>query len=309
MKIVLVSTHQSRRYIPVQGWNSVINAINTYANGFTCGAKATGQMTAEAIGKSHEPNGGLAVCMFLIGGAMAGGHSKLVDNLLKEAKEDLRTRTKFNRSYDYNAAGTSLFKTSINIEVLDRKKDMYGIGIWAAYVGDKPEQELAEYFGIPRTLLSCSVEVETEPLPGNRFEFDFEPVLRKLDTVLDTKKITGKQVVAAIMTGDDERSASLVLQVKDDLEVRVQPGRVESRRKYMQGKPRDTWSSGGSVLSGELRCDYGSNDENAKATPTFLITISSSQKNDGLGDSLPIWQPDLQQGAIGLAEEIMIALQ
>lgn len=308
MKIVQVSTHQGRRYIPVKGWESVSKAINTYANGFTRGAKATEQVTADAIGKSHGSNGGLAVGMFLLGGAMVGGRSQLVDNLLKEAEEGLKTRTKFSKSYDYDGMGTSFFKTSVDIEVLDREQDMYGIGIYAAYVGDKPEEGLAEHFGIPRTLLSCSVEVETKPLSGNRFEFDFEPVLRKLDMVLDTKKITGKQVVAAMMTKDDDRSASLVLQVKDGLEVRIQPGRVESRMKYSQGKPQDTWSSKGSVLSGELQRDYGNNDENAKATPTFLIVICSSQK-DGWRGSLPIWQPDLQQKAIDLANEIAAALQ
>lgn len=304
MQIVQVSTHQGRRYIPVKGWESVAKAINTYANGFTRGAKAT----VDAIGKSHGSNGGLAVGMFLLGGAMVGSRSQLVDNLLKEAEEGLKTRTKFSKSYDYDGMGTSFFKTSVDIEVLDREQDMYSIGIHAAYVGDEPEQGLADHFGIPRTLLSCSVEVETKPLSGNRFEFDFEPVLRKLDAVLDTKKTTGKQVVTAMMTKDDDRSASLVLQVKDGLEVRIQPGRVENRMKYSQGKPRDTWSSKGSMLSGELQRDYGNNDENAKATPTFLVVICSSQK-DGWRGSLPIWQPDQQEKAIDLANKIATALQ
>lgn len=304
MQIVQVSTRQLRRHILLKGWGSVGLALNTYANGFTRGAKTTEQVTVDAIGKSHGSNEGLAVGMFLLCGAMIGNRSKLVDELLKEAEEGLKTRTNFHKSYDYDGMGTAFFKTSIDIEVLDREQDMYGIGIHAAYVGDEPEQGLAEHFGITRMLLWCSVEVETEPLSDNRFEFDFKPVLRKLDAVLDTKDITGKQVVAAMMT----ESVSLVLQVKDGLEVRIQPGRVDNRVKYTQGKPRDTWSSEGSVLSGELQRDYGSSDENAKATPTFLIVICSSQK-DGWRNSLPIWQLDSQQRAIALTNKIAAALR
>src|SRR3989344_310884 len=302
MKIVQILTQENRRLIPLKGWDSVTKALNAFANGFTRGAKATEQVTADALGKSHGSNGGLAVGMFLLGGAMVGGRSKLVDNLLKEAKESLKTRTKFSKDYDYDGMGTPFFKTSVYIEVLDREQDMYGIGLNAAYVGNKPEQELAEHFGIPRTLQSCSVEVEAKALSGNRFEFDFEPVLRKLDMVLDTKKITGKEVAAAMLVKDDDSNPTFVLQNKDGLEVRIQPGRVERRMKYTQGKPRDTWSSKGSMFSGELQRDWDG-DENARATPTFLIVICSSQKNGWRG-SLPIWQPDQQQKAVDLANKI-----
>jgi len=308
MKIVKVSIHRGRRGIPVKGWKSVVNAINTYANGFTCGSGATEQVTAEAIGKSHGSNGGLAIDVSSRGDAVVGCRSQLVDNLLKEAEECLRTRANFSKSYEYDGMSTPFFKTSVCIGVLDRKQDMYSIGINAAYVGDGPEQGLADHFGIPRMLLSCAVEVETEPLLGNRFEFDFEPVLRKLDAVLDTKKITGKQVVEAMMTQDEDRRISLVLQVEDGLEVRIQPGKVEDRMKYTQGKLRDTWSSNGIVLSGELQRDYDNENPNAKVAPTFLIVVCSLQRDD-LGWNLPIWRLDRQEKAIDLANKIAAALQ
>src|SRR3989344_2120907 len=146
MKIVQILTQENRRLIPLKGWDSVTKALNAFANGFTRGAKATEQVTADALGKSHGSDGGLAVGLFLLGGAMVGGRSKLVDNLLKEAEAALKTQMKFGKHYDYDGMGTSFFKTSVDIEVLDREQDMYGIGIHAAYVGDKPEQGLAEYF-------------------------------------------------------------------------------------------------------------------------------------------------------------------
>ena len=307
MQHIQVSIHRSN--IPVKGLESVTKVINTYGNGFTPGAKTTGQVTADAIGKSHGSNGRVAVGIFLISDKVSGS-SQLVDNLLKEAKKDLETQRNFSKRFDKQAVGTVFFKTKVDIRVLGhRDLDMYSIGIHAAYVGDEPEQGLAEHFGIPRTLMSCSVEVETKPLSDYRFELDFEPVLRNLDAVLDTKKITGKQVVRAMMSKyDDGIKASLVLQAKDGLEVLIQPGRVGSRMKHSQGTPLDTWSSKGSVFSGELERDYGNNDESAKATPTFLVVIYSSQK-DCWGRSFPIWQPNQQEKAIDLANQIATALK
>ena len=52
----------------------------------------------------------------------------------------------------------------------------------------------------------------------------------------------------------------------------------------------------------KIRNDWDG-DENARATPTFLIVICSSQKNGWRG-SLPIWQPDQQQKAVDLANKI-----
>jgi hypothetical protein len=308
MQIVQVSTRQGRRFIPVKGWDSVTKALNTFANGYTRGAKATEQVTVDDIGKTHGTNGGMAVGMFLLGGAIVGGRSKLVENLLTEAKQRLKQQTEFRKSYDYDGIGTPFFKTSVDIKVLDREQDMYGIGLNAAYVGDEPEQGLAEHFSIPRTLLSCLVEVETKPMPGNRFEFDFEPIVRKLDSVLDTKKITGEQIARAMLVKDDDYNPTFVLQNKDGLEVRIQPGRVERRMKYTRGTGlKDTWTVKDSVFSGELKRDFHSEDENVKATPTLLIVVSSMQKDNY--SSFPIWQPEEQQKAIDLTTKIVAALQ
>lgn len=310
MKIKNISLKERRSRIPLKGWQSVVNAVSTYAKGFTRGARATEQVTTDDIGRSHGSKGGLAVALYNIGGAIVGGRGELVDNLLKEAEEVLKTRTRFNKSYDYDGMGTPFFKANVDIEVLDRELDMYSVSIYAAYVGDKPEQGLAKYFDIPRMLISCSVEVETFPLSGNRFEFDFEPVLRKLDRVLDTKDITGEQVVSSIMTMPKEGNRDFrILQIKDGFEVSIKTGRIEDRMDYTHARePRDTWSSKGSTFSGELARDWNNDDKNAKATPTFLIVVCHSQKNY-LNDSLPIWQPDLQQKAIELALEIATALQ
>lgn len=309
-KIVQVSICERRCYIPVKGWESVESAILTFANGYSSGSRAAENKHHDDLGKSHGENGGLAVSFSLLAGAIVGGRSRLVNDLLSEAKQALKDRAQYSKHYDYDGMGTSFFKTSITIKVLDRKEDMYGIGISAAYVGDEPEQGLATYFGIPRALSSCAVEVEMEPLAGDRFEFDFEPIVRKLEGVLPlvTTKLTGANIAQALM--EAERTETVVLHYKDGLEVCISPGRVQSRMTFDRGAraERDTWSVNGSVLCGELQRDYRSRDENVKATPTFLITVRSSQKDEWRG-TIQLWKPDQQQQAIALANKIADALK
>lgn len=311
MKITRVSVEQGRRYIPIKGWDGVVKVITLFSNGYTRGARATEQVTGDAIEKS---SGAMGLGIFLLGSLQVGKPGKLVDRLLLEAGQSLEKRSEFSKDYDYDGSGTPFFKTGVTIKVLDRTQDIYGIGIWAAYVGDEPEVGLAEHLGIPRTLLSCSVEVKTAPLPGNRFEFDFEPVLRKLDAVLDTKNITGAQVAQAMMVTNDDGMATCLLQNnKHGLVVRIQPGCVEDRMKFDRAtsKERDTWSIKGSLFSGELARDYRSHDENVKAAPTFDIVITSSDQLD-LGyrkETMPIWNPEQQQKAVDLANKIAAALR
>ncbi len=313
MQITSVSMNEGRRFVPVKGWDGVVKTLTLYSNGYTRGARAAERNVGDAIEKS---SGALGLGIFLLGSIKAGERSNLVDRLLLEAGQTLERRSEFHKSYDYDAMGTPFMKTSVDIKKFG--DDMYGIGLYAAYVGDEPEAGLADHLGIPRALLSCSIEVETKPVADNRFEFDFEPVLRKLDTVLGTKKITGKQVAKAMLQKDDfgDSRASFMLGEQDGLRVRVQPGRVERRMVHDMpikrgDKGRDSWSVKGSVFSGELARDYEKKDESAKATPTFKIVITSVERaSTGFGDEpKPIWRPDMQQKAIDLTKKIAAALK
>lgn len=307
MKIVSVSTRENRHLIPVQGWDSVEKVLSIYANGYTSSARAAERVTADEIERSA---GGMGAGLFALAGIeFSKNRTPLVTSLLSKAKEALKDRDSFRESWDYDGMGTPFFKASLEIDVLDRGQDMYAIGISAAYVGDKPEQGLAEHLGVPRTLFSSAVEVEAEPFPDNRFEFDFDPIMRRLDAVLDTAAITGEQVANSMMHLEDgESRPGLVLKEKDGFQIGIHPGRVECRFNYLSGSKQDTWTIKGSVMSGLLKRDYGSDDPEAKATPTMEIVVSSTQRNRW-GGGMPIWQPDQQQKVSGIIEEIAATLR
>lgn len=310
MQITNVSVEQGRRFVPVKGWAGVVKTLNYYAGANTPGAQASQFETAKGIEKGTNS---LAAGIFLLGSTMAGNRNNLVDKLLLEAGQSLEKRAEFEKSYDYDG-GDVFHKTSVTIKKLG-DDDMYAIGLYASYVGDKPEEGLAQRLGVPRTLLSCCIEVETKAAGKDRFEFDFEPVLHKLDAVLDIKKISGKQVAKAMLQKDDFGDGGGVFQLaeKDGLRVRIQPGRVERRMQYdrTSGKENDTWSVKGSVLSGKLAPDYRSEDKSVKATPTLKIVVSSAELFDAGFRKEPksLWRPEQQQQAIDLANRIAAALK
>ncbi|MDD4901119.1 MAG: hypothetical protein PHS62_03340 [Patescibacteria group bacterium] len=256
MKIKKTTTEQHCGSIPLEGWNNVVEALIAYDSGLLTSSRATQDNLKEAIG---QQGGVVGLGLLSAVTAKVSSGSGFVTNLLSEAQKALKTQDRWHRSYDYDAMGTSFFKSSVDIEVIDRKKQIFTLGINAAYVGDKPEEDLAKYLGVQRALHSSTVIVQTDRLPGDRFSFDFEAILRKLNGFLGAKKLTGEEVVKAMLETDryGESKSSFVLKDEGGLTVSLAPGRVEGRFKYAQGgKKTDTWESKGANLSGLLADSY-----------------------------------------------------
>lgn len=295
----------------MQGLDSIEQALNTFARGITSGSRATEQHQVQAIGQSQ---GGLAQAFyFLAAPHMQGaGNSFVQDRIMSEARAVLQSRDSWSRHFDYDGMGP-FFKTSVEIEVLDRNADLYALGIHAAYVGDKPEEGLAEHLGIARTLVWASVEVETAPINGNGFEFDFETILRKLDEVLGTDWASGEQVAESMMTTDKyrESKASFVLHEDVDLRVTLTPGRVERRFDYSNrdaaGNPADTWSVEGAVLRGKLDESY--DRDGTFAPPTFVVSLRSAHGDPDSYRTTTIYEPEKKAQALELRYRIAAALQ
>jgi hypothetical protein len=312
MQITNISVSEGRRFIPVKGWDGVKKAITVFENGCSRGSHATQNELTKQVEEEH---GGFGLGIFLLGSITAGSQSGLVERLLLEAGQRLEKRNEFEKSYDYDGMGTSFFKTNVKIKRIEPKEQMFAIGLYAAYVGDKPEVGLAEYLGVPRTLLSCSAVIETEPVKKDRFEFDFEPVMSKLDQVLCTGHIAGDTVAKNMLEKDSygEDKASFSLGIHGGFQVTIFPGKVERRMKFDRKArvERDTWSVEGSVFSGDLAQDFSVEDENAKARPTFVISVTSPDELDLVyrKEAAPIWRPEEQRKAVALTNTIAAALK
>jgi len=300
-----VSAQQSYRLIPLTGWDNVVAAVTLYATGSLPSSHVTQDRLEKDMSRSDR-TGGLATALMVVATSIIskekqGFHEKMLD----EAKEALKTRNGWSRSYDYDAQGTAFFKSNVSINVIDREKEVFTLGIYAAYVGDKPEEELAQNLKTERAMQWSSVSVQTESLPGDRFSFDFEAILRKLDKALDTKKITGKNVVAAIMRAGESSDPSFVLGKVKGFVITLALGRVERRFKYDKGEKSDTWKARGAVLTGLLDDSYV--NEGQKEPPSYCIRITKPEPKTG--ERAPIWEKSEKDAVLALMEKIASALE
>jgi hypothetical protein len=289
MKLTQVLVEHYDRGIPIEGWENVRKALYLYA----AGTPKSGRETRHNFENNLEKVGVLALGMLFLTEASSGLRpNDFVDEMLSEAKACLQTSDNWEEHYDYNGQGY-FHKTSVHIEVLDREKELYLLELNAAYVGDKPEAELAEYLGIPRALRYYTVKVQTEPKDKTHFAFDFEKIVRALDGLLKANTFTGKKIVEYFMGGDRYNvSKGYPLYMDDDFRIDLELDKVERRFNYRGGNLIDTWKARGSVLKGLLYASY-STDGPKKLPPSFCLRLSSSSV-DRYGLNLPIYDADIK---------------
>lgn len=304
MNIIEVKTNSYYRSIPLQGWDSLSAALNLYAQGETKASLATRLRLVEDMDAAY---GSGALDLMAEMKKIQGPPDLFVTRLLTEARQRLNERDSWHGSYEYEAMGTPFFKASIDIELLDRSHEVYGLGISAAYVGDKPEEELAALLNIPRTLVRSTVIATTDPEPNDRFAFDFEQILRKLDDVLETKHLTGTFLATEMMKGDQYSEPPSLLLFRDTgIQIVITLGNVERRFNHRHSaRPHDTWSLNGSVVSGFLKESYSI--PGTLELPTFTVTITSSRGEKYTRK--PFWEDSTKASVLRLTERLADALR
>lgn len=315
MKIIRVSTEQYFRYIPLLGWASVEAALKTYTNGFLRGSRYTSEQTEQEIRQHY---GSMAEALFIVTPLLVDRERSIADEILPEAENVLKERDQWRRHFDYDGMGTPFFKTSVEIKVIDRELEIYGLSFNAAYVGDEPEADLADYLKIPRALMKSSVIIQTEPVDDDHFSFNFEQVIRKLDHVLGTNEISGNTIAQAMMKFDQghgimESKPGFLIRQEEDFQIYLSPGRVEDRFLWHdpwgpERRQLDTWSIAGAVLTGFLDESY--NDRTKKEPPSLVISLSDHFVDPGgFKENRPIWQPEKKERVIALTDQIAQALE
>jgi hypothetical protein len=300
MQIISVVCSENCRGIPLMGWDSVKAALHAYSEGKARGARATTNQQLEAVEQSHDR---MAVALSIFAGVLTGNPDAFLERMLQEAETEIRRNGYWNRSYDYDGQG-NFFKTRVDIKLCDKQEDIYVLNVYAAYIGDEPENGLAEYLGIPRALLSKSVVITAEPLDASQFVFDFSAVYDGIGGLLGLDANVGRQITKHIMSGDQFDSPKGFLLMKDDgVRVTLSLGRV--KRRFVQDedrKIRDTWRRDGPFLIGLLDESY--EDRSKKETPTFSITVSKKFNHDSQYDYTPVWDAELRQRITTLVDEI-----
>ena len=172
-KIVDVKFEDYRRGIILANMKELETALRVYNGEVIPESKAT---THEAYKAAFQDHGPMGVGLF----ALASEKMRkwdIVGKILKEAKPALQKEGFYRRSFEYDALGSNFFKTYIGIE---RVEDVYILSIKAAYVGSKPEEELAKYLKKPRALRYSEIGIKMSAVDERWFNIDLESLLKKL---------------------------------------------------------------------------------------------------------------------------------
>lgn len=328
LKVLGTQTEEYHHGIPLAGWESVENALNTFASGASRGAHATEDHNV----KAYSEAGALGGILFLLSNNRVSANS-FVGEMLEEAKVSVQNRGKWHRSYDYDGQGV-FHKTTVEITALEKPKDAYLLGLNAAYVGKEVEDGLAAHLGVEQGLQRKSVNIQIAP-DGDQVNIDFDKVLAKLrkveldkvtatlsrsESLLNLAKmadgihalfeepraqnephlLTGQDVVSYFLTADKYGSEPdpLVLGSKGEVELALSLG-VGSRFEFDHGKRSDSkWTGEGPILMAPVPTDY----DDKKQTPYLNITAQAVSEKKY--DRLPLVSPESKQ----IAEDLIVAV-
>ncbi|OGG03198.1 hypothetical protein A2W14_07245 [Candidatus Gottesmanbacteria bacterium RBG_16_37_8] len=273
LKITSIQTLDRFIGIPLENWDRVKEALYAFASGRPDGSRATEAHNVKAYG---EVDGGLGAAMFILGNRQESP-SLFVDGMLEEASKQIETRGKWERHYDYDGQGV-FHKTTVEIDKIPDENDRYLLKLYAAYVGGKVEDGLAEYLGIEQGLQFKQVSAILEP-QGDKFAIDFDAVAKKIQPFYaefnpEAAPLTGELLLDVILAVDpkDKSTRSFPIGVKKGIDVSFDLGRLGYRINWVNGKPsEDTWSREGNVLKGPLAKDYS--DEGGFEAPSVVISI------------------------------------
>ncbi|HOX95776.1 MAG TPA: hypothetical protein PLI45_00125 [Candidatus Woesebacteria bacterium] len=292
--------------IPIKGWENVCAALRLYSSGIPDSSNATQDEQLRSVASSQGIMGAGLLLMF----QSKQDPNSFVDRMLKEASEHLKNSDSWNRDYDYDGQGV-FFKTTVYIDVLNRTEDLYLLRFCAAYVGDKPEADLAKALNISRALVRVDVRVQTKPLNDLNFIFDFEDIIRTLDPVLHTL-LYGENLAQYFIDNPKDAYGSFnppVIYEEEGFVVTLAPGRVKSRFQYKDNVHKDTWQVvDDGILTGELYEGRNEDGSRKRDNPTFTIEISQPS-GDRWNSNNYIYNEETKKKINSLAEQIAEAFK
>lgn len=300
MQLTNVRTQYHHEFIPLQGWNNVEKAVRMYGKT----AASTGS-TKQFINEAPL-TGGLSVLL-----AASSQQKDFAGNILAEARETIQDPSShrmqqdfslgdvpsWRTSFDYDALGTSFFKTEVIIALLDESAQRYALGFSAASIGTEAEVELAKALSVERGLKHADVIVEVPSYDSNSFCIDLNEIYRRLDPVIGSGKASPIIEAYNLACGGNEEikiyNKKLGVIITISLNNVHHPVRYGKRRQYF-------WQSKKGIITGPLQKSFRDSDK--FDIPKIKIIVRDTQS--------PVATFDSQRKTLlqNLTEQIALAL-
>ena len=237
LEVASVSTTEYRRGIPLPNdLKKLAQALDTFAYGVGEASNATRNDYRRTANTSfnvafHQMDNPRYSEASPVGEKKEGPYSTnpFIDGIVKGVEEaGSKGREKWSKSYDYDGQGR-FHKTSVDVD-FDKQNEALILGLSAAYVGDKVEEELATSLGVERAVSSMGVKIELPemadqdlalPLEQRQsFRLDCTPLANVINSVLEKfrgqkSEIKPEDLVSAFMKkseyNEDEGSFTVSL--------------------------------------------------------------------------------------------------
>ncbi len=115
---------------------------------------------------------------------IAEGQEGIVDSIIKKAKKGINQKAEYHESFDYDAMGTNFFKTDVDIKKIG---DKFLLSFNAAYVGKKPEDELAKSINAEQVLRNSKIILTMGIVDEWWLNADLEGLLRDTGILEQTR--------------------------------------------------------------------------------------------------------------------------
>ncbi len=223
------------------------------------GQRSVGEhRTIAAIGDDH---GGFAAVNATLGFALIGrGGSSLVERIAEDAATKAAKGLNYHESFDYDAAGTAFFKTSVNVS---HHKGYYLLHLYVAHAGKEHEQKLAEQLGVRSALSSANATAVLSRVDAHWFDIPLEDVLLRLPVGVQSYEAIAKQLVDRNNTSDlcipfIHEGRSYVADMRLDVSVFTHPKAVweeAPRKRAARGKKTYMMMDGLELRYAELEAE------------------------------------------------------
>lgn len=280
MRVTAVTTEQNYSGILVPDLDTVKKALYAYSDGVSGASNAS---------RAQQPG----ITLMMLDMVQPRGNS-FVDKLYQDIEKALSEQPGFYRSYDYDGAGRFL-KTSVKVRKVD---DGYVVSFNAAYVGNKPEADIAEHLDAIRGLYWSKVSVRLDAAKGDQFVIDLQPIMDTLKGSIFAGP-NASEVASLIAAGYKEGWSSITqrggivpLFKQDTFEGTLQLDDITVGSYYEQPYVADD-----SIVTGPLQKSWGAEPgfEQPKLTIHIGYTVHSE---NGILD------PSVQSQIVNLTNEL-----
>lgn len=178
-RLISVTTRPIDAGIIFDDLESIETALRLYNGEYDIVAASSLATNANLITNAAQSSGLPAAGLMMLAKELMGQDKDFVGTMMAEARTNLAINGRYHRGFDYDGMGSNFLKTDIEIKLAGSK---FLLEINAAYVGDRPQLELAAMIGRPLSISRIEITLLMSVVDERWYNVNLKDVL---GTIID----------------------------------------------------------------------------------------------------------------------------